>query len=78
MACDHKTEEEFKACGQHMAFSRVAKVARRLLAARKRFMDSLLTGTIEEKDAAQMEMQPLLASLEREVKQAEDSGYYAD
>lgn len=64
--CDHKTETEYGICNRCTAFTRIAKNARLMLQARKKYMDVLLVDA-SASDEAQMALQDAIKDLERSV-----------
>jgi hypothetical protein len=69
--CEHKTEEELAICNRCLAFARIARASKRMLDARKAFMDQLLIDP-KASDGLQYELQDRVKDLEREVKFATD------
>jgi fructose-1,6-bisphosphatase/sedoheptulose 1,7-bisphosphatase-like protein len=73
--CDHKTEVEYGVCNRCQAFAVIARNARLMLQARKRYMDQLLVDP-RASDEAQMEMQDRVQNLERSVDFATQSNLW--
>lgn len=74
ISCDHKTQLH-GVCIRCRAFETIAKNARLLLQARKRYLDSVLVPTVMM-DRAQEEMQEALRNLERSVDFATQSNLW--
>lgn len=73
--CDHKTEAEYGVCNRCTVFAKIAVSAKKMLQARRMYMDGLLTpmGDIDE---LQYSLQDRVKDLEREVKFATDANLW--
>jgi hypothetical protein len=75
MPCEHKTEVEYGVCNRCQTFARIAKNARLMLQARKRYMDILLVSAVDS-DEAHMALQDAVKNLERSVDFATQSNLW--
>lgn len=69
MNCDHKTEEEYGVCNRCTAFRNIAHSAKRMLDARKKYMDQLLVDP-SSADEAQYALHETIKLLEQSVNLA--------
>lgn len=69
MNCDHKTHEEYGVCNRCTAFRNIAYSAKRMLDARKKYMDQLLVHH-SLADEAQYELQETVKLLEQSINLA--------
>lgn len=75
MKCEHKTEGEYAVCNRCTAFERIARDARLMLQARKKYMDLLLVAPTDS-DEAQVALQDAVKDLERSVDFATHSNLW--
>lgn len=76
-ACEHKTEEETAVCNRCTAFRNIAYAAKKMLDARKTYMDQLIIDP-RTSDEAQEILQNRVKELERLVKWATDAKLWGD
>lgn len=74
--CDHKTEAEYGLCTRCSSFAMIAKDARRLMKARKAYLDGLLVLSGSDLDVLQEKLSDATKRLETSVKLAEDANLW--
>lgn len=75
--CKHKTEKEYKVCNLCTSMRRIAVAARKMLEARKAYIDQLLIDP-SGSDKLQYDLGEQVRKLEDEVKLATIAGLWKD